>query len=77
MDRQSTELNNAKPEYATLVQHVDGGWYEVVGVAKGAGTSRDDPVIVVYRAVEDGRLWYRTVEDFGKRFTEIKQVDEI
>jgi hypothetical protein len=72
MDRQSTELKNDPPEYPSLVQHAEGGLYEVVGLAKGAGQSRDEPVIIVYRAISDGKLWYRTPEDFNKRFEEVK-----
>jgi len=44
-----------------------GGLYEYVGVAKGAGTSKDIENVTVYRDCESGDLYYRTTIDFALR----------
>jgi hypothetical protein len=47
-----------------------GGMYEIIGTAKGAGTSRDG-VIIVYRDTATGELYYRTLDDFAARLERI------
>jgi hypothetical protein len=48
-----------------------GGAYELVGTAKGAGTSRD-AAAVVYRDTATGQLYFRTPADFADRMEEAK-----
>jgi hypothetical protein len=47
-----------------------GGMYEIIGTAKGAGTSRDS-VIIVYRDTATGELYFRTLDDFAARLESI------
>jgi hypothetical protein len=49
-----------------------GGRYEFVGVAFGAGTSRNKSVLL-YRDVENGTMYFRTPDDFQKRMQRIKE----
>lgn len=44
-----------------------GGEYVIVGTAKGAGTSRINADLIVYRDVADGTLYFRNEEDFARR----------
>ncbi len=44
-----------------------GGTYEYIGLVKGAGTKRQAEHLEVYRDLETGLLYYRTVGDFKDR----------
>jgi hypothetical protein len=58
-------LNTVTGEFYTCIGK--GGNYELAGIARGAGTSRDLPEVVVYRSVESGAVFYRSVQDFTDR----------
>lgn len=47
--------------------------YEYIGTASPAGVARhsDMPPIEVYRNNSTGQIFYRTVEDFHERMTEV------
>lgn len=49
-------------------RHVDGGVYEYLGIAKGAGTAKGG-MFEIYRDPRDDRLYFRTVADFRERMT--------
>lgn len=51
-----------------IVQHAEGGLYNHIGAALGAGQSEFEQVEVYQGA--DGRLWFRKPHDFDMRFTE-------
>lgn len=44
-----------------------GGAYELLGPAQGAGTSRATGMVLVYRDLDSGLLYFRTVADFIER----------
>lgn len=41
-----------------VMTHVDGGEYELLGIAKGAGSSKGMDAVFVYRS-NDGQMWFR------------------
>lgn len=55
-----------------------GGLYRIVGRARGAGTSRDTGVIIVYEDVNslEHMPFFRTLEDFNKRMQEVDMTDD-
>lgn len=62
-------LNTVTGEFYTCIGK--GGNYELLGIARGAGTSRDLVELVVYRSVESGAVFYRSVQDFADRMQKI------
>ncbi len=53
-----------------------GGTYELLGVATGAGTCKgDEAFLMVYREVEYGSMYYRTIDDFAERMKPIKTTE--
>lgn len=48
-----------------------GGEYELLGVARGAGTSKAGESLAVYRDVATGCLYYRQMDDFDNRMERI------
>lgn len=48
-----------------------GGLYELVGNAIGAGTSKENGELVVYRDACTGVPFYRTEEDFRRRMQRV------
>lgn len=52
-----------------------GGSYEVVGTAIGAGTSRENGVVTVYRDTNSGQLFYRQPDDFEARMEKASDND--
>jgi hypothetical protein len=63
-------LSTVTGEFYTCIGK--GGNYELAGIARGAGTSRDLPEVVVYRSVESGAVFYRSVQDFTARMQKIE-----
>lgn len=55
-------------EVKNMFRHADGGLYELLGTADGAGPQAGLLPFAVYRG-EDGRLWYREPWSFNQRFT--------
>ncbi len=53
-----------------------GGQYELLGLSKGAGTSRGTIPIVVYRCLETGQLYHRTQGDFSERLVALQSIAE-
>jgi hypothetical protein len=51
-----------------------GGQYELLGVAKGAGTSRETPALAVYRDTKTAALYFRTEGDFAARMESIDRM---
>lgn len=49
-----------------------GGLYEFVAKTTGAGTSKGEQFIV-YRDIETGSCYHRTVEDFYERMEEVRE----
>ena len=41
--------------------------YELLGIAKGAGTSKLEQPLHVYRDPATGQLYYRTADDFAEK----------
>lgn len=48
-----------------------GGEYELLGLAKGAGKSRNNIDLQVYRDVATGHLYFRGPDDFNERMERI------
>lgn len=62
-------INQVQPlPLISIVEHVEGGVYNHIGAALGAGQSKGLHVEVYQGA--DGCLWVRDPEDFDMRFTE-------
>ncbi|AND74931.1 hypothetical protein pf16_08 [Pseudomonas phage pf16] len=57
------QLNGANKPTRLYTHKEKGGVYELVGETIGAGTSREQQN-VVYRSMETGMLYHRTVKDF-------------
>lgn len=44
-----------------------GGRYKLLGIAKGAGTCKARPMVVIYECLDTGMLYYREQGDFTER----------
>jgi len=48
-----------------------GGTYELLGTAKGAGTSSEAETLAVYRDTATGALYFRSLDDFTNRMKQL------
>lgn len=51
-----------------------GGRYKLLGIAKGAGTSKNRLPIVVYECLDTGALWFREQGDFTERLEHLQSI---